>query len=598
MSGPSLAARAMLAGAIASAVWIAALAIFGAVDLSIGPLAIRSHRVLPAALLLACCGTGLAALAATRRTVVRDEVDALRRLSGALALAAAALTFLVAVKWGTNAAGGSDSYCYLSQARLFASGAVRIEQPWLESLRIPDLDRAAVPAGYTAAPGPRGTIAPMCPAGLALLMAAFFRVAGERAMLLVVPLLGACAVWLTYRIGLRVASRGAAAAAATITAASPIVLYQVVQPMSDVPAACLWLAALLLACGASSDRRAALTGLAAAAALIVRPNLLPMAAVVGAWLMNEAGIGAGGHARAWRVVRAGAAYGSGLLPGLVFIAAIQTVMYGSPLRSGYDSLDMLFRREHALPNLQRYPAWLLATHTPAMAFAALAPFLRGEPGRSRRRWLLMLLAAANLACYVFYTPFDDWWYLRFLLPAIPCLILLATATVDDLLRLLPRPIQTSAGFLAVFAVAVWYVHVAEARSVFRLRTAEARYGHTGRYLARSLPADAVVFAAFQSGSVRYYAARRTLAWDALAPDSLDGAIAELTAKNLSPVLVLERWEEPLFRARFGGRARAGQLDWPPRAQIGRDVRVYDPADRGRYLAGASIPTERIWIEED
>jgi hypothetical protein len=62
------------------------------------------------------------------------------------------------------------------------------------------------------------------------------------------------------------------------------------------------------------------------------------------------------------------------------------------------------------------------------------------------------------------------------------------------------------------------------------------------------------------------------------------------------VIVLETWEEPAFRAKFAGASAFAELDWPPRAQIGRDVRVYDPADRPRYLRGESIPTERVWME--
>ena len=47
-----------------------------------------------------------------------------------------------------------------------------------------------------------------------------------------------------------------ACAAVLLVACSPIFLYQAVQPMSDVPAAALWLAALV-ASAAGVERRAA-----------------------------------------------------------------------------------------------------------------------------------------------------------------------------------------------------------------------------------------------------------------------------------------------------------------------------------------------------
>jgi hypothetical protein len=226
---------------------------------------------------------------------------------------------------------------------------------------------------------------------------------------------------------------------------------------------------------------------------------------------------------------------------------------------------------------------------------ALAAPLIGGREHTPRRWLLLAAALTNVACYIFYTPFDDWWYLRFLLPAIPCLTILSVAVLRELVARarIAMPIVAAA---SVALAAVWLVHVAADRSAFRLRDAEKRFIETGRYLDRARPPDAIVIAAFQSGSIRYYSRRRTLAWDAVAPESFDAAVAHLTREGLAPAIVLESWEEPRFRAAFAGRSAFGELDWPPRAQIGRDVRVYDPADRARYHAGESVPTERIWID--
>jgi hypothetical protein len=531
------------------------------------------------------------------KQTARAAIDGVPRLAGGLAAAAAVAIFVVAIRWGTDAAGGSDSYCYLSQARLIASGALHVDQPWVDSLLPPEMVRAAVPAGYTAARGPAGTIAPMCPAGLSIMMAAAFVAAGERGMLLLVPLLGAATVWMTYRLGRRLTTPAAAASASILVAASPIFLYQVVQPMSDVPAACFWMAALAIATGPATSWRAVLAGLAAGVALVIRPNLLLPAAVVGAWLMWNAGAETARVSRTAVSVRTAVWYVAGVLPAMVCIAVLQWAAYGSPLRSGYDELGSLFRVAHAWPNLQRYPTWLLESHTPAVALAAVAPFMQGEPPARRRRWLLAAFSIATFASYILYTPFDDWWYLRFLLPSIPCVIVLSAAVVADLVRYLPHIARAFIAVALTTGVTGWYVHVAQARSVFRLRASEARFIETGRYLARSTPPDAIAIAAFQSGSIRYYAGRRTIAWDGLDPRAFDGVIDRLRASGAPPVIVLERWEESRMRDGFGGTSSYGQLDWPPRAEIGRDVRIYDPADRARYWAGEFVPTERIWIDE-
>jgi hypothetical protein len=57
--------------------------------------------------------------------------------------------------------------------------------------------------------------------------------------------------------------------------------------------------------------------------------------------------------------------------------------------------------------------------------------------------------------------------------------------------------------------------------------------------------------------------------------------------------VVERWEEEGFRSRFAGQ-RFGGLDWPPRYDVDRRVRIFLPEDRERYLAGEPVPTETIF----
>ena len=164
--------------------------------------------------------------------VVRDA----RWIAAAAAVAAAATGF----SWGTYVAGGSDSYCYLSQAELFASGHIVNVQgiaaiaPWAHGAR------AFMPVGHVPAFSPVGASVPMCPPGYPMLMALARTVGGRAAMFAVVPLLGALAVWSTFVLGRRIAGPAAGALAAILLAASPPFLYQIVQPMSDVPASAMW----------------------------------------------------------------------------------------------------------------------------------------------------------------------------------------------------------------------------------------------------------------------------------------------------------------------------------------------------------------------
>ncbi|MEO8679276.1 MAG: hypothetical protein ABI665_09540, partial [Vicinamibacterales bacterium] len=59
-------------------------------------------------------------------------------------------------------------------------------------------------------------------------------------------------------------------------------------------------------------------------------------------------------------------------------------------------------------------------------------------------------------------------------------------------------------------------------------------------------------------------------------------------------IVLDAFEEPLFRAKFGEH-RAGTLDWPPALEAGdtHRTRAWRLADRARFVTGETVTTERI-----
>jgi len=400
----------------------------------------------------------------------------------------------------------------------------------------------------------------------------------------VVPLFGVLLVWSTYALGARF-SRRVGLASALLVACSPVFLFQLMQPMSDVPAAALW--GLATATATTGKRRSPLlAGLASSAAIVVRPNLLPMGVVLGLFLLVR-------PERLWRErVRDAVMFAAASLPGCLLVAIVQTMFYGSPLRSGYGTLSTLFAAGHIVPNALRYATWMWQSHGFVWLLALAAPVVL--PG-----WLttlLLSLVIVNVACYLPYAVFNDWWYLRFLLPAIAILFVMAMSVVDALLHL--WPLKTSHKGLSygcgviVFAIVicVFFIREARARSVFDLQRFEARYERAGLYVDSHLPPDALVVTSWESGSIRYYGHRNTMVWDALDPTWLDRAIAYVRMRGYEPYLLFERWEEPAFRQRFAGSTIA-KLDWPPTAEIAGQVRIYRPDDRERYVQGISVPTE-------
>ena len=125
--------------------------------------------------------------------------------------------------------------------------------------------------------------------------------------------------------------------AAALVATSPVQLFHVVQPMSDVPAAA-WLVLALAAALGDRWPSAVAAGMCLGMAAATRPNLAPLALAVAA-------CAAGWPRRSWRQprVRRVALLGLGLVPVLGPLMAMNLWLYGSATSTGYGGLDQVLR---------------------------------------------------------------------------------------------------------------------------------------------------------------------------------------------------------------------------------------------------------------
>jgi hypothetical protein len=242
----------------------------------------------------------------------------------------------------------------------------------------------------------------------------------------------------------------------------------------------------------------------------------------------------------------------------------------------------------------RYGRWLLQTQTLVVLVGFLAPF-RVERKHRPEVWLASAMIAATAAIYFAYTPFDDWSYLRFLLPAIALLIALTSAVVARAAAAFIGP-RASVIFVTLLtcSLAISSVGVARDRLAFQMHSLEQRYRSAAIVVRDRLPAGAAILTTWDSGAIRFHAGNEAIVWDALDPAWLDRSIAWLTAQGHAPFILVESWEEAGFRDRFAAQSDIGKLDWPPKFEVDRVVRIYDPADRARYLKGERLVTEYLW----
>jgi hypothetical protein len=650
--------RATLAIAILLLIAAASMAVSGGLRISGGGLRLSARS--PVGPLAA--GLAAAVVWAGRARRDRALLADLDWWTSAVLSRARVLAILIAFASGaaalachTYSPSGADASGYLSQAQQWTASArdgvaERID-PLVElpGWKLPA--QATSPLGWQPAASP-GRQVPTYPPGLPLLMSLPFGVGGVPAASSVVAASAGVAVWAAGAIAMSLWGPAAALVAAATLAASPVFLFQSFQPMSDVPAMAAWLLCwsallstggprwLLVRCGGA--------GLAAAAAVIIRPNLAPLA-LIPFLSCGWSGPTAAGRERRWARI---ALFAAPVAAAGIGVALLQWRWYGSPLQSGYGAASGLFALANVFPNAVRYARWIWETQ-PVLFLAPLAclralnpPPLLGEtqsssgatsrglnprgsnvrgsnvrglnprglnPRGLNLRGLnvcglnvrglnvrglnvcaLNLFALCVVASYLAYAVFEDWSYLRFLLPGLGIGAVMVGGLGEAGISRLPRPARGLALLALVLAIGAQGLTSARSHDAFGVAERDARARLAGAYLDAALPDRAVVLAGEQSGAVRLMTGLPIVRWDLLAGAQMAEALRVLEANDREVWWVLDQWEEALVRERFAD-LEAARLDWPPRLEAGVRVRsrAWRLADRAPFVQGEHLTTDRL-----
>ncbi|MCC7010635.1 MAG: glycosyltransferase family 39 protein [Acidobacteria bacterium] len=471
----------------------------------------------------------------------------------------------VGVVNGAKVAGGADSYGYLSQAELWLQGDLVVEQPFVGGMPWPNRAWSFSPLGYRPQEGaPDGTLVPGYSIGLPLLLAGAKRIGGHDAMFLVVPLLGMLLIVSTYGIGRAVASPFAGLAGAWLLATSPAIIFWVVATMTDIPVAAFITAGVWAMLG-RSGWRAMGAGLLFGAAVVIRPNLVFLAAIAGLHYVIR-GIE---RDRRRQAVRDAVLFASGVAPFVAAVAIVNAHLFGSPLVSGYGRLTDSLAAAHFLPNLELYLSWMVESQTVLSLIGLAAVFLpsRALWAGARERHVLVLIAlmvASLWAFYCLYLVFEAWWYVRFLLASWPPIVL-GIGTVAALAARTFEPWGRRVAVVVLLGAGVAQYHTFHTEEAFNLWEGERRYIRAASLVRSLTDQNSVVLAMQHSGSLRYYGGRMTMRYDNVPREWIDRAVEWLTARGCRVVFAGESWERDKFLETFAGTRAADALGQSPLA---------------------------------
>ena len=477
-----------------------------------------------------------------------------RALSVAAAAAVVAGAALVARFSGT-AAGGADSSGYLNSARLFARGQLNVRVR-----AVPGVDAEAYPSGVFVPLGMRPgrspqTAVPTYPPGLPLHLAAAVLLVGlGRAPVAVNVAAWAALVVLVYRLGrLLAAPRSWCAVAALTLALFPVTVLQSVRVMSDVLASAWCAAAMCFALkGRTRAAYAVASGASFGIAVLARPT--------DALLAPALALALGGSPAALLAAGAGA---SPLLAGL---GLYNLVEYGRIAATGYTGIAPLVALANVPGGLLHFGRWLAVfLGIPALLLVGVG-MLRAVRG-DRRQIVLLAWAGAIVGFYTMYEQsVYGWWRLRFILPALPALILSALLAGRDLRALaVSRPVfrrlvatTLAAGLLwALGASAYWDV----SRRVWEVGRSEETYPRCVAWAERQLPAGAAILAMQTSGALYFYGRSPIVRYDLMDEPTYVRFLADARGSGIPLYALLFRNDRLEFERRWPGAwVRIGGLD--------------------------------------
>ncbi|BCW93447.1 MAG: hypothetical protein KatS3mg007_1341 [Thermoanaerobaculum sp.] len=470
----------------------------------------------------------------------------MRKTLGILGLAALFGYGALLANHAQGVASGADNSGYMNLARLFLAGKIRDE------LRVPEGFSAGqlrpwlfTPLGFQ--PDAAGkSLVPVYPPGLPLQQAvwAWFLGSVEKGAAAVNVFCGVLFLWLCYRLARLLAlSRTAAGIAALILAVNPVSLRFFTWNMSDGPAATWAVAAVYFALRAQKKPSfAALGGFFFALGVATRPtNALLLPAIVYAL---------------WRWPKAQKAFVLGAAPLLAAFFWYNHVQYGAFWRTGYGSMAREFKLRYFLPTVRHYGLWLARFFSPLV----LLPFLSHLLAIRRRETRHLLLALWWVPFFGFYAFYkytnDTWWYLRFVLPAFPALILAAVASFPELTRFVRERLRlhralvlpTLFVLLALGANLFWLNKL----RVLALTKDEAIYREGVQWVCREAPEKSLLFAGQLSGAFYFYSSRAIVRHDLITSRELSEVLGQSDLLGLPPFMALFNDEVQTFVRRNPG----------------------------------------------
>lgn len=404
-------------------------------------------------------------------------------------------------------AGGSDSSGYLNAARLIVAGKLHEKQRIVEGVSVSQISsHTYIPLGFV--PSVNEEMVPTYPLGLPILIALTSFITGLAAAPNVVMWLHAIgSLILIYNFALILnLEKFWSAIAAILLAINPLFIFYSLQLMSDMPSL-FWCGLAVFSALKTREKVnwAIIAGASAGMAVMIRPaNILIFIPLLIAFGKN------------WRsLIYCG-------LAGLPF-AAIMLILnhglYGKFITTGYGDVSGLFSLKNIPLSVEAYAQYLPLELTP-FALLAVGIFMPKIWRQNQR--ILVVIAAWIMPFLIFYSCYyhthETWWYMRFLLPIFPAIILAMILTLRNVHELLPKFHGMISIFFLTFSFC-WQVGVFARLPI--LTDGGLSYFKATNWANNNLPKNSIFITMQTSGALIHYTDFSIIRYESLDKKSLE-----------------------------------------------------------------------------
>lgn len=403
---------------------------------------------------------------------------------------------------------GVDSYGYYQLGWNIAHGTVYLHTP-LPAAGQPSL----IPFGFSLNYADR--VVPNYPPGFPLLISIGHLL---RMPMLVTPFLGVVSCAILYRLLRARASTSTAWLLVVAWAFMPLTVFGSTMMMSDLVATTTLLAALL----AWRTQRIVATAWLLGLSFAVRPtNVLFMFPFMFEMRRDRA---------SWKLLLH-------LVAPCALYALYNHLLYGAPWKTGYGNILADLRPQlfpsHAAFYLRMTPL-LLSPVIPLLALVGLRPWTREKAFLVV--WpVVFILFFANWAG----GGIDRWWWVRFILPGLPAVYLLAADGLEALRSRIVRPALLAALIVALLAVPVYSIVYGVKQNDLWVRDTGAPNTEVARLVEKAVPPGSLIGTLELAASFSLYTST-VIPFVHVTPDSPE-LVEKALASGRHVYLLVEPW---------------------------------------------------------